>query len=344
MRFVRPHHFIAGVICAAMCIHSALAQQAPPATPTAAGPRVVEIPGTTEAFESADLYAKVSGYVVELDVDLGDSVKAGQVLAVLDAPEIKKQLLAAQATTAAREANLKLAAAGVQQAQAKLDVTKRQLQPVQSQAKLKEQTFKRKKELFDAKAITDQDLDETQYQLDSAQANVEVAKSQVTSAAADLEAAKATETFAAAQVALAKADTETAQAMEGYTRIVAPFDGVITRRTVDRGVLVQAATTSRTWPLFNIQRVDIIRVFADIPESEAVHVVKGTAATVKAFGQDGPPIATTVTRIASAISPATRTMRIEIDIPNTTGKLMHGMFVQVALTPDVKPIAAAARN
>ena len=119
-----------------------------------------------------------------------------------------------------------------------------------------------------------------------------------------------------------------------YARIVAPFDGVVTRRLVDRGALVQAATSNRTTPLFTVQRIDTVRVFIEVPESDLAFVQTGMTVGITPFGQKDRSIDRKVSRAASALNPATRTMRTQIDLPNPDGRLLHGMYVQVVLELD----------
>ncbi|MDB5297727.1 MAG: efflux transporter periplasmic adaptor subunit, partial [Phycisphaerales bacterium] len=127
-----------------------------------------------------------------------------------------------------------------------------------------------------------------------------------------------------------------------YTKIIAPFDGVLTRRLVNPGDLVQAATASRTTPLFTCQKLDVVRVFCEVPEASAAAVRPGAKADVRLPGSAGQVISGTVTRIATSVDPATRTMRAEVDLPNPAGALRPGMYAQVTLTTDPSPRDAGA--
>jgi RND family efflux transporter MFP subunit len=130
------------------------------------------------------------------------------------------------------------------------------------------------------------------------------------------------------------ATVEKNKALLSYARIIAPFDGVIAQRRVNRGDLVQAPTASRTTPLFRIQRIDIIRLFCDVPESEVSLVRVGDQASVKVFGLAGEPIGGAVTRFAFRLDPETRNMRTEIDLPNPSERLYPGMYAEVTLELD----------
>ena len=110
--------------------------------------------------------------------------------------------------------------------------------------------------------------------------------------------AEANRAFAAAQVNLATATVERIETLLAYAQIVAPFDGVVARRLVNRGDLVQAATSTRTTPLFTVQRIDTIRVFCDVPENDVPHLHLGDSAIVKPYGFEGKPFVGSVTRFS----------------------------------------------
>lgn len=250
--------------------------------------------GTLEAFETADLYPKVSGYLAEVRVDIGDHVKAGQVLAVISLPETEKELAEAEATVAAKRADLAL-------------------------SKI---TMQRQEGLLKIRGTAQQTYDE----------------------------AKGKAAVAAADVDLAVATADRIRTMLGYRQIVAPFDAVVSRRQVNRGDFVQAATAGRTTPLFTVQRVDVIRVFCNVPESDVARLRVGIAAKIKPYGRDDMPIEGKVTRFEGRLDPETRNMRTEIDVPNTDGALYPGMYAQVSLETEhhenalTLPVSAIGTN
>jgi RND family efflux transporter MFP subunit len=259
---------------------------------------------TLEAFEDADLFAKVSGYLSDVRVDIGDHVKAGQVLAVIDVPEMKQELAEAKAQLESKKSSLESA--------------RRQLDHHKADVALQTGLAKDREQLGQGRQfISDRTLDQVR-------ANADIAK-------ADLGVAEANRDLAASQVDLAAATVEKIKVLITYTQIVAPFDGVVVRRQVNRGDLVQAATSTRTTPLFKVQRIDTIRVFCDVPENEALHVRVGDRATVKVFGLNGEPIVGTITRFAYRLDPETRNMRTEIDLPNADERLYPGMYAEVSL-------------
>ncbi|HEY2422691.1 MAG TPA: efflux RND transporter periplasmic adaptor subunit, partial [Chthoniobacterales bacterium] len=175
--------------------------------------------------------------------------------------------------------------------------------------------------------------------LDVARANADIAK-------ADVGVAESNLAFAAAQVRLAAATVQRIKTLIDYEQIVAPFDGVVARRFVNRGDLVQAPTASRTTPLFTVERIDTIRVFCDVPENNVPHLHIGDPAIVKPYGLQGKPFVGTVTRFSFSLDPATRNMRTEIDLPNPEERLYPGMYAEVSLEmnrhPDALTVPAAA--
>ncbi len=266
---------------------------------------------TLEAFEETDLFAKVSGYLSDVRVDIGDHVKAGQVLAVISVPEMENELAEDKAQLDSKQRSLETA--------------QRQVDHNKANVALQDVTLKRQEELFKARDIADQTLDD-------ARANADIAK-------ADVGVAEANRAFATAQVELAAATMEKIKTLLAYTQIVAPFDGVVARRLVNRGDLVQAATSTRTTPLFKLQRIDTIRVFCDVPENDVPHLHVGDTAIVKPYGFEGKPFLGTVTRFSLRLNPETRNMRTEIDLPNPEERLYPGMYAEVSLEMNRRPDA-----
>jgi RND family efflux transporter MFP subunit len=270
---------------------------------------------TLEAFEEADLFAKVSGYLSDVRVDIGDHVKAGQVLAVIDVPEMVQQLAEAKAQLETKQRALETARWQVEHSKADLA--------------LQEITFKRQGTLNKDQWVSNQALDDARGKNDIARA--------------DLGLAEATRDQAVAQVDMASATVEKTKALLAYTQIVAPFDGVVARRMVNRGDLVQADTATRTTPsagaLFTVQRIDTIRVFCDVPENDVPRLHIGDPAIVKPSGFDGKSFMGKVTRFSLRLDPQTRNMRTEIDLPNPDERPYPGTYAEVSLEMNRRPDA-----
>src|SRR5258708_1268852 len=269
-----------------------------------------------EAFEETDLFAKVSGYLSDVRVDIGDHVKAGQVLAVIDVPEMKDELAEAKAQLESKKSSLESA--------------RRQLDHNKADLALQNALSKDREQLGEGRGfISDRTLDQVH-------ANADIAK-------ADLGVAEANRALAANQVDVAAATVEKIKTLLGYTQIVAPFDGVVARRQVNRGDLVQAAAATRTTPsagsLFTGQRIDTIRVFCDGPENDVPHLHVGDPAIVKPAGFEGKPFIGKVTRFSLRLDPETRNMRTEIDLPNPKERLYPGTYAEVSLEMNRRPDA-----
>ncbi|WP_426437197.1 efflux RND transporter periplasmic adaptor subunit [Bradyrhizobium genosp. P] len=276
----------------------------------------LEINASLEAFEEADIFANVSGYLSDVRVDIGDHVKAGQVLAVIDVPEMQQQLAEAEAQLESRKSSL-------EGARRQIDHNKANLALMNALAKDRDQLGEGRN------FISDRTLDQVH-------ANADIAK-------ADLGVAEANRALAANQVDVAAATVEKVKTLLGYTRIVAPFDGVVAQRLVNRGDLVQAPTASRTTPsagsLFKVQRIDTIRVFCDVPENDVPHLHVGDPAVVKPAGFEGQPFIGKVTRFSLRLDPETRNMRTEIDLSNPKERLYPGTYAEVSLEMNRRPDA-----
>ena len=266
---------------------------------------------TLAAFEEADLFAKVTGYVSDVRVDIGDHVKAGQLLAVISLPEMERQLA---------EDNAQL-----ESKQSSLETARRQIDHDKANLALQDITLKRQQALFTDHWVTAQALDE-------ARANAAIGK-------ANLGVSEANLTLAAHQIDLAAATVEKTKILLAYTQIVAPFDGVVARRLVNRGDLVQAPTGTLMTPLFTVQRIDTIRVFCDVPENDVPSVHIGDPAVVTPSGFDGQSFTGKVTRFSLRLDPETRNMRTEIDLPNPEERLYPGTYAQVSLEMSRRPEA-----
>jgi HlyD family secretion protein len=161
---------------------------------------------------------------------------------------------------------------------------------------------------------------------------------------ASLDHARSDVATAASSIDVAREDVRRVEAMLGYTRIEAPYDGIITRRNVDTGHLTRPGSDAP--PLFVAARTDVVTIVVDVPETYAAEVNKGDRATVKLQAMKGQTVEGTVTRTAWALDPRTRTIRVEIDIPNPGGKLRPGLYAYATVIveehKDVLTIPATA--
>ena len=265
-----------------------------------------------------------------MKADIGDHVKAGDVLAVISNPELQLQTAAAAATMQAKQQLAAASVATIEQAKALQQVADRELAGSQADLKLSRTALKRQEDLFAGKAITDQQLDDARTKALAIETVADVAKAKVTAAASNVKVAEAEHAVADAQVLVAAAEVKRLQALLNYLKIVAPFDGVITRRLVNRGDLAQTANAGRA-AMFLIQRLDTVRIVCDVPEAFAGRVSKDTVASIQFFNDAGAPIEAPITRIAGALNADTRTMRVEIHLPNADEQILPGAYAQVTL-------------
>jgi RND family efflux transporter MFP subunit len=244
--------------------------------------RPLTLPGTLQGVIEAAVYARSNGYVVRWLKDIGSTVKKGELLAEITAPEIDQELSQAISSRAQ-------AAAG---------------------ASLAKSTADRWQALRERDAVTQQDLDERQSAYNQA----------------------------AASLAAADANARRLQKLQGFNQVVAPFDGVVTRRNLDVGDLVNAGNGGTGQALFAVAQVDPLRLYVFVPQAFAPQVKIGDEVTVTLAERADQQYRGRVERTARAIDTATRTMQVEIRVPNPTGALIAGSYVQVTL-----PIDANAR-
>jgi RND family efflux transporter MFP subunit len=262
-------------------------------------------------FQEIDVYAKESGYVKDLKVDYGTHVKAGQVMAVLEIPELEAQL---------EEDQAQIKNAINQMTRAQHDVAR-----YQAQYKAQHLEYTRLNDVFQSQpGIV------AQQEVDDAQGKDLAASSQVDASQAALEAAQS-------QLAMAKAKLAHDQSLFDYSRITAPFTGVVTERYANLGTLMQAGTGSSTqaMPLVRLSQDDLFRLVIPVPESYVQYIKIGDPVNVRV-----PSLNRTfpgkVARFSVDVRADTRTMHTEVDVPNPQRVLVPGLYAEAALQLDRK--------
>jgi RND family efflux transporter MFP subunit len=248
----------------------------------------VSLPGTTLAFEAANIYARASGYVLKRYVDIGDHVKAGQLLAEITAPEVEDQVAQYQNS--------------LQQAQA--TVRQNDAQRASTQV-----TSKRISILANEGWAT-KELGDTDWYTFQAQHHATTA--------------------AQYNAAATEQQLKYYNQQKIYQQVAAPFDGVITQRNIDVGSLITADATSGT-SMFSLVHSNVIRVWVYVPQDDAFGVSPGVEAVIRVPSMPNLTFHGTVTRIADALQPGTRTLLTEVDIPNPDGALQPGVYCTVEL-------------
>lgn len=276
-------------------------------------------------YQEIDVHAKVAGYVKTINVDVGDRVKAGQLLAILEVPELRDELQEDEAAVRRSDEEIKRAQADLERTESSHQVA--HLASTRLDAVMKQQP----------KLVAQQDVDD-------ATARDRVAEAQVSTAKAALAAAQQ-------QLEVAKATASRTRTLVDYTRITAPFDGVVTHRYADTGAMIQAGTASQSqaMPLVKLSENGKLRLTIPVPESAVprIHLGEAVDVNVPALNQTFPG---TVARFADKVDEQTRTMHTEVDVENPKLTLVPGMYAQTSLRLDEKkdalvvPIQAVDRG
>jgi RND family efflux transporter MFP subunit len=286
----------------------------PAATPPIASVAVVtraqlsntlSVAGEFIPFQEVELHAKVPGYIRHISVDIGDKVRTGEVLATLDIPELTAQVQGADAGVRQTQEQITRARSEVQRAQADYDA-------VHSEARRLQQASDARPGL-----VAQQELDDAQ--------------SKDRAGAAQVDAAKSALSAMQMQLGVSQADQQHYSSLADYSRITAPFNGIVTWRYADTGALIQAGTSNASsMPVVKIAQVDVLRLRLPVPESLAAFVHVGDQATIR-IQAIGKTITGTITRSTGSLDPSTRTMQVEIDVPNPGGEFTPGMYADVTL-------------
>ena len=265
----------------------------------------LSIAGEFLPYQEVELHAKVAGYIRKINVDIGDRVRTGQVLAVLEVPELTAQVQGADA--------------GVRHSQDEILRAQNEVARDEADHAALHAAALRLKHAAESRPglIAAQELDNAEAKDRASEAQVEGAKSALSAARQQLD--------------VSKANHSQVSAMSDYSRIVAPFDGVVTWRYADTGALVQAGTSSSSaQPVVKIAQVNTLRLRIPVPESLVSSVHSGASADI-AVQATGEHFSGKVTRSTGALDRATRTEQVEIDVPNQKLKLAPGMFANVVL-------------
>ncbi|MCH7924328.1 MAG: efflux RND transporter periplasmic adaptor subunit [Planctomycetes bacterium] len=298
--------------------------------------RKVSLPASIRADELVDLFAKTSGYVGSIEVDIGSRVKRGDVLVKIDVPEMMDEMRQAESLVRAKKAKVQALRAKAVQAAQQVKTAMAEVKQYVAKFQLDEINLKRKQELREGNAIPAQALDEALSAHAIAEAQLAIARAKVAGANAEQQAVEADVQVAQAGAEVARADLARLATLMGYTEIRAPFDGVITMRNVDHGAFVRSAAEGTTQSLLQIAKIDRMRIVMEIAEGDVPYVRPGTAVTVTIGALGGQPLSATITRTAGALNPRTRTMRAEADLDNADNKLTAGMYAIVAVNLESK--------
>jgi len=276
--------------------------------------RELDVSSELVPFQEIDVYAKESGFIRDLNVDYGSRVKKGQVMAVLEIPELEAQIQQ-------DDAMIRNASDRVTFAENELNRTKAQHHVLHLQFERLAAVSKSKPGL-----VAQQEVDDAQGKDLASEAAIESSNSSLQSARSEL------------LVAQARKQHDTV--LMNYANITAPFAGVVTQRFANLGTLMQAGTNSSTqaMPLVRLSQDDLFRLVITVPESYVryVHVGDPVKVRVPSMNRDFPG---RVTRFSVDVTKETRTMHTEVDVPNTDRTLIPGVYAEASIMLDRKPNA-----
>ena len=277
-------------------------------------------------FQEIDVYAKESGYVTDLRVDYGTHVKAGDVMAVLEIPELQSQI--------------KQDDAAIQNATEQITHAQNELARIQATYKALKASYDRLSSVAkkDPRLVAQQEVDDQEAKADASAEQIEAANSNIASAQSLL--------------AVAQAKKEHDQVLFDYAKITAPFDGVVTQRYANKGTLLQAGTNSSTqaMPLVKLSEDDLFRLVIPVPESDVRFIHLGDPVSVIVPSLNNRAFPGTVARFSEDVSADTRTMHTEVNVPNPQHILIPGLYAQATIALEKKnnvptvPLQALSQN
>jgi RND family efflux transporter MFP subunit len=286
--------------------------EAPPATasiaPVTRGnlASTLTVAGEFQPYQEVELHAKVSGYIRRINVDIGDRVKSGQVIATLEVPELNAQVAASQA-------QIRHSQSEIARAQNEVTLAQSNYAALHAAYTRLSEASKRRPGL-----IAEQELDDSRAKDQDAEAKINVAKSA-------LEATKE-------QLGISKADNQRVQSLEDYSIVTAPFTGVVTMRYADVGSLIQAGTASNTqsMPVIKLAQSDLLRLRMPVPEEDVPFIKIGGDVQIK-LQATGKTISGKIIRFTRELTTSTRTMLAEVDVPNADLTLSTGMTAETTI-------------
>jgi multidrug efflux pump subunit AcrA (membrane-fusion protein) len=287
----------------------------------------VQLPATIRPWQAATLSARVSGYLKEWKVDLGDHVKAGDLLAVIETPELDQELAQAMALANEAKAAIEQAKAERNEAEADLQAGEAEVRRARAEAELARSQLVRREKLVAKNIVPQEEFDTFTKQVETRNAEVTAVEAELARRQANLTTRRAVIEAREATSKSREASVHRLQDVQAFQRIFAPFGGVITRRSAEVGMLVTAGQE----PLFVIEDMSRVRVQVNVPQAYAVKTRVGATTTVALPESPAQSTSATITRTADAVDATNRTMLAEIDLDNADGRWQPGSYVQVRL-------------
>jgi RND family efflux transporter MFP subunit len=264
------------------------------------------VAGQFQPYQQVDLHAKVSGYIRWIKVDIGDRVREGEVLALLEVPELQNQVEGAQAEVRHSQSDITRAQSEVVSAESTYSA-------LHAEYTRLEEASKERPGL-----IAEQELDDARAKDQQAAAQVGVAKASLNSMQE--------------QLGVSRASRSRLETMSGYEQIIAPFTGVVTKRYADSGTLIQAGqdNNTATLPVVQVAQSDLLRLRMPVPESDVPYIQVGGNVQVK-VNATGRIFTGKIIRFSRALDTNTRTMLTEVDVPNRDLSLSPGMYAETTI-------------
>ncbi|MBI3861186.1 MAG: efflux RND transporter periplasmic adaptor subunit [Planctomycetia bacterium] len=298
--------------------------------PATAKSASVVLPATIRPFQVATLYARASGYLAAWHHDLGEHVSTGDLLAEIATPELDQEVVQAEALLREAVAATRQARAERVEAQAELKVAEAQLVRIQAETELAKSQLVRREKLLAGRSVSQEEYETSQRQVQARGGDVAAAESDIVRRQTNLETRAAIIDSRDATVKSRQANLDRLKELQGFQRIVAPFDGVVTRRAAEVGMLVTAGKD----PMFVVEDTSRVRVDVSVPQTYAARTRPGGAAEIRLPESGNGAVRGAITRIADSVDAANRTMLAEIELENANHQFQPGSYAQVTLATD----------
>lgn len=289
------------------------------------------LPGSIDAIQYISIYARVDGYLKRRLVDIGDKVKAGQLLAEIDTPTIDSEVMEAKASLAHARAGLISAKSVLQESLAKLIAAKAQVDRAKADEDFTNITANRWKTMAAKGAVSLQSRDEKVRSYLSSVASLSATEADEKAAEEAVATAQSEVNVAKANVDAKQADLDVLAAKQSFKYVRAPFDGSVTLRKVDPGALITSGSQSSSLELFQIARIEKLRIYVNVPQAFARYLKQGQEAHVLVPEFPERVFAGHISNISDALNPGTRTRQTEVRIENNDHALLPGMYAQVKI-------------
>jgi RND family efflux transporter MFP subunit len=291
----------------------------------------LELPGNIQAINLASIYARTNGYVQERFVDIGTPVKTGQLLALIASPEVDQELAQGKAALEQARAALEQTNANLAQARAQVNQAKANVGQAQANEEIAATTNERWTRLVDKGVLPKQQGDERRSTFNARHAETSAAIAAEITAEANVGSRTADVSAARAAIDAQLANVRRLEQMQSFERVLAPFDGVVTERRIEKGDLISAGSGSDR-NLFSVAQSKTLRIQVSVPQNYAVDLHTGQDAEVTLRERSGEVFHGKIARTAESITAATRTLLTEVQVDNSSGRLLPGMYAQVKFT------------